>query len=133
MSRPSLRSYGLLRPLVRPANVQLSSKLSRVHFVRNASTQPEARSTGRRFLSTTLLLGGGVALLAYYYDSRSILHEHVIMPVMRLVDPETGHKLAVKMLSGSSWFRPSDRGVDGEKLQAEVGLNGFDLARSYTR
>lgn len=44
------------------------------------------------------------------------------MPIMRLVDPETGHKLAVRMLSGSSWLRPHDRGVDNEKLQAEVSL-----------
>lgn len=52
------------------------------------------------------------------------------MPVMRLVDPETGHKLAVKMLGSSSWLRPKDGGVDGEKLQAEVGFASHPIAHS---
>ena len=60
-------------------------------------------------------------MVAYYYDSRSALHEHVAMPLIRLVaDAETGHKLSIKLLAAPSWMRPRDRGVDGEELQAEV-------------
>jgi dihydroorotate dehydrogenase len=60
-------------------------------------------------------------LVAYYYDSRSALHEHVAMPLIRLLaDPETGHKLSIKLLAAPSWMRPRDRGVDGEELQTEV-------------
>ncbi|ORX38524.1 hypothetical protein BD324DRAFT_588950 [Kockovaella imperatae] len=84
---------------------------------RHAST---FQSAPRRFLSTTLIVGGSVALIAYYYDSRSLLHEHVIMPVMRLFDPETGHRLAVRLLSGPKWTRPRDRGVDGPELKTEL-------------
>lgn len=60
-------------------------------------------------------------MVAYYYDSRSALHEHVAMPLIRLLaDPETGHKLSIKLLAAPSWMRPRDRGVDGEELQTEV-------------
>lgn len=79
-------------------------------------------SAPRRFISTTLLLGGSVAFLAYYYDSRSLLHERVVMPIARQFDPETGHRLAVKLLSAPSWARPRDRGVDGSEIEAEVGM-----------
>ena len=87
--------------------------------VRYAST---SQSATRRFFSTALLIGGTVALVTYYYDSRSLLHEHVVMPVARLFDPETGHRLAVRLLSGPRWLRPWDRGVDGPELKAEVRL-----------
>lgn len=82
-----------------------------------------AQSLPRRFLSTTLVLGGTVALVAYYYDSRSLVHEHVVMPLVRLYDAEAGHKLAVKVL-GAPWFlRPSDLGTDGPELRSEVSLS----------
>lgn len=58
--------------------------------------------------------------MAYYYDSRSVMHEHVVMPFMRLFDPETGHKAAVRLLSAGKVFRPRDRGVDVPELEAEV-------------
>jgi dihydroorotate dehydrogenase len=86
--------------------------------VRHASSY---QSAPRRFLSTTILLGGTAALIAYYYDSRSALHEHVAMPLIRLLaDAEMGHKLSIRLLAGPSWMRPRDKGVDGEELQAEV-------------
>ena len=88
---------------------------------RHAST---GRSLPRRILSTTLFVGGTALFLAYYYDSRSIMHEHVAMPVLRYVtDPETGHKLAVRLLALPRWARPRDRGVDGPELGAEVRLS----------
>lgn len=90
---------------------------SRAHAVRHASSGP--KSAPRRFISGTILLASGVAFGAYYFDSRSMMHEHIAMPLMRLVDPEQGHRAAVKLL-GNRWFRPTDKGVDGPELQAEV-------------
>ncbi|ORY35584.1 Dihydroorotate dehydrogenase-domain-containing protein [Naematelia encephala] len=85
---------------------------------RHAST---SRSAPRRFLSTTLLLGTTGLFLAYYYDSQSLFHEHVAMPLIRMAaDPETGHKMAVRMLSLPRWARPRDMGVDGDELGTEV-------------
>ena len=85
---------------------------------RHASATP---SYPRRFLSTTLFLGTGVVLIAYYYDSRSIIHEHVAMPFIRFVaDPETGHRFGVRLLALSRWARPRDMGTDGEALGTEV-------------
>lgn len=102
---------------------RLAAQSSRTAKSLPGPTRRYASSTGsahRRFISTTLLLGGSVAFLAYYYDSRSLLHERVIMPIARQFDPETGHRLAVKLLSAPSWARPRDRGVDGPGIEAEV-------------
>lgn len=87
---------------------------------RNASTQP---SPLRRSLGTLTLVGGSLALVAYYYDSRSLVHEHVIMPVVRsLTDAEESHRLAVRMLSMGSWARPKDKAVDDERLGTMVSV-----------
>ena len=72
-------------------------------------------------LRTTLYATTTLALLAYYYDSRSALHEHILMPAIRAcTDAETSHKLAVELLSLGGWARPKDRGVDGESVRAEM-------------
>jgi dihydroorotate dehydrogenase len=87
--------------------------------VRHASsgTSHPGRWIGSSFLIGTVALVGAV----YYYDSRSVAHEHVVMPVIRAVaDPEQGHKLAVKILSAPSWARPKDMGEDGPALKAEL-------------
>lgn len=120
MSRPLSTGVRPLRHLSRPS-LRLHTGPIPGTSIRHASSYPSAP---RRFISTTLLLGGTAALVAYYYDSRSALHEHIAMPLIRLlVDAETGHKLSVKLLSGPSWVRPRDRGVDGDELQAEVSAN----------
>ncbi|WWD17974.1 dihydroorotate dehydrogenase (fumarate) [Kwoniella shandongensis] len=112
LRRPLPFSAQLLRA---PASVSRS-----VPALRYASTT-SSTSPPRRYLSTTLLLGSGVLLLAYYYDSRSLLHEHVVMPLVRFaLDPEEGHKLAVRVLGWDKWARPRDMGVDGQELQAEL-------------
>ncbi|WVQ85326.1 dihydroorotate dehydrogenase (fumarate) [Cryptococcus sp. DSM 104549] len=115
--RPRLPLTSLRRPLTNP--LPLARPARPTPTPRYASsTAPAPR---RRFISTTLLVGGSVLLLAYYYDSRSLLHEHVVMPVVRLVaDPEEGHKLAVRVLGWDKWARPRDMVVDGEELQAEL-------------
>ena len=87
---------------------------------RYASSTP---SLPRRFLSTTLFIATGTLFIAYYYDSRSIIHEHVAMPLIRFtMDPETGHRLATRLLSLDRWARPRDRGVDGKQLGTEVSI-----------
>lgn len=72
-------------------------------------------------IRTTIYATSAVALLAYYYDSRSLIHEHVLMPAIRAcTDAEMSHKLAVELLSLGSWARPKDKGVDGESVRAEM-------------
>lgn len=57
----------------------------------------------------------------YYFDCRSALHRYVLTPVLRnVVDPEAGHKFAVKTLR--SGLAPRDPVDDDERLQCEVSL-----------
>jgi len=96
---------------------KLSGTQASTSFRRHAST---SQSLPRRFLGTSLLVGGTFAAVAYYYDSHSLVHEHVIMPIARLTDPETGHKVAVRALGLPWWARPKDLGVDGKELETAV-------------
>ena len=122
MSRRFPSPFPLSRSLSRPPPFQTPARP-----LRFASTSP---SFPRRFLSTSLFLGAGVIFVAYYYDTRSIVHERVAMPFLRLVaDPEQGHRLAIRLLGLSKWARPRDMGVDGDELQAEVGLSFYPLKR----
>jgi dihydroorotate dehydrogenase len=58
---------------------------------------------------------GGV----YYFDSRAAIHRYLIAPVIRnLLDPESGHKLAVSALENG--FGPRDMLPDDERLKTEV-------------
>jgi len=92
---------------------------SEEHLVKNHGTKRPGR-----WIATTFLLGSGALLLTYYYDSRSVAHEHVVMPIVRAVaDAEDGHKLAIKVLSAPSWARPQDMGTDGPELSAEVSYS----------
>ncbi|KAJ9113173.1 hypothetical protein QFC22_006012 [Naganishia vaughanmartiniae] len=79
-----------------------------------------------------------MAAVAYVYDTRSAVHEHVAMPVLRaFTDAETSHKLAVKMLSMASWVRPKDRGTDAERIRTDLfGLplnNPIGLAAGFDK
>ncbi|WWC99522.1 dihydroorotate dehydrogenase (fumarate) [Kwoniella sp. B9012] len=117
MSRPLLAS--LRRPLLTQPAVPL--RQAQFQPLRHASTTPSYPSAPRRFISSTLFVAGGILLVAYYYDSRSLLHEHVVMPLVRLgFDAEQGHKLAVRLLSLDKWARPRDMGVDDVELQTEL-------------
>ncbi|WVN85863.1 dihydroorotate dehydrogenase (fumarate) [Cryptococcus depauperatus CBS 7841] len=116
-------------PQFRPRILLTTTKRSwkTINLARSASTTVTSSARPRRhYFSTALLLGGGVLFAAYYYDSRSLLHEYVVMPVIRLTaNPEEGHKLAVRLLGLPKWARPRDIGYDGEELQSE--LFGFKL------
>lgn len=88
---------------------------------RGLSTTKPPPSLPRRILSSTLLLASGAVLATYYYDSKSLLHEHVLMPVVRFVaDPEEGHRAAVKLLAMGAWARPKDMSEDVPELEAQV-------------
>lgn len=113
----------------------LSRTAARSHLVGSSTQIPRryassAQSAPRRFLSTTIFLGGTVAFVAYYFDSRSLMHEHVVMPLVRLYDPETGHKVAVRVLGAPWWLRPKDRGTDGQDLKAEVCVSSRTRCKS---
>lgn len=95
---------------------------------RNASTsavRPE--NPLRTGLYTTLFVVSTGLFAAYYFDSRSAVHRYVFTPLLRhLVDAETGHKIAVKVLR--SGLAPRDTQVDDEVLNFEVC---FILAHSW--
>lgn len=85
-------------------------------------------SRARHALGTALFLTATAGFIAYYYDSRSAVHKHAIMPLVRkALDAEDGHVLAVRALAGPSWMRPKDKGVDGEELKAKVRRQGMRL------
>ena len=55
----------------------------------------------------------------YYLDCRAALHKYIVTPVIRhALDPEAGHKLAVRVLSAG--LAPRDPVSDDEVLKVEV-------------
>lgn len=89
-------------------------------IARNASTSStQAPNALRRYLSLGVFVAGGTAFTLYYLDSRSALHRYGVMPLIRSgMDPEAGHKFAVKALA--SGFAPRDMAKDDEALVVEV-------------
>lgn len=87
---------------------------------RNASTSVVRPANPLRTgLYTTLFVVSTGLFAAYYFDSRSAVHRYVFTPLLRhLVDAETGHKIAVKVLR--SGLAPKDTQVDDEVLKFEV-------------
>lgn len=86
--------------------------------VRHASTTTPS-SPLRTGLYTTLFVVGTGVFAAYYFDSRSAVHRYVFTPLLRhLVDAETGHKIAVKVLR--SGLAPKDTQPDDQVLAFEV-------------
>ncbi|KAL5537240.1 URA9 [Sanghuangporus sanghuang] len=73
----------------------------------------------RRVVATTAVLVSGTLFAFYFFDARSAIHRYVFTPVLRYtLDPETSHKVAVKVLR--SGLGPKDKGVDDERLRAEL-------------
>ncbi|GHJ84587.1 hypothetical protein NliqN6_0989 [Naganishia liquefaciens] len=105
--------------LARPLRTLPRGIATRAYITSRPSPTPRPRLPSA--LRTTLYAATTLALIAYYYDSRSALHEHVLMPAIRAcTDAETSHKLAVELLSLGAWARPKDRGVDAESVRAEM-------------
>lgn len=90
---------------------------------RLASTSASAPTyTLRRTVAATLALVSGTVFAVYYFDSRSALHRYLVTPLLRYtLDPETSHKVAVKVLR--SGFAPKDTGEDDERLSTEVSFS----------
>jgi dihydroorotate dehydrogenase len=79
----------------------------------------EPTSPFRRAAYVTLFaLSAGLGTV-YYVDSRAAIHRYLIAPVIRnVLDPESGHKLAVSILE--SGLGPRDMLTDDERLKTEV-------------
>ncbi|KIJ43926.1 hypothetical protein M422DRAFT_75500 [Sphaerobolus stellatus SS14] len=100
----------------------MSFRLARIHLPsRSLSTRASIgpTSTAKKVAYGSLLAAGTTIFLVYYFDSRSAIHQYVFPPILRyVVDAETGHKLAVKVLR-SGWA-PKDVGKDDERLAVEL-------------
>ncbi|KAF8817543.1 hypothetical protein BYT27DRAFT_7199076 [Phlegmacium glaucopus] len=99
-----------------------------------ASTQVKRTPIRTAVYTTAFVLSAGL-LAVYYSDARSALHRYVLTPLLRnAFDPETGHKIAVKVLK--SGLAPRDLTKDdkvlncqiwGQKITNPIGLAaGFD-------
>jgi len=98
----------------------LRNRLAYLPARRFLSTQATSSSNFLRTsaYTTVLTLSAGV-LAVYYFDARSALHRYVLTPVLRnLFDPETGHKIAVKILR--TGLSPKDPMADDPRLKLEV-------------
>jgi len=87
--------------------------------LRNFSSTSVPTSTFRTAAYVTVFtLTAGVGIV-YYFDSRAAIHRYLIAPVIRnVLDPESGHKLAVSALENG--LGPRDMLPDDERLETEV-------------
>lgn len=116
-------SFRLSSRLFVKARTNLTPPSTRSIFFSSSKSSPVLR-----FGSAAALVAGGTLFLVYYFDSRSAIHRYFFTPILRnVVDAETSHKLAIKILR-SGWA-PQDRGVDDERLALEVSdwLNSIFL------
>ena len=88
------------------------------HLFTRAAPQP--RSFLRAgFYTAAVAIPAGV-FTVYYFDARSALHRYFLTPLLRhTLDPETSHKVAVKVLG--SGLAPRDPLPDEKRLRSEVG------------
>lgn len=89
----------------------------RTFFTSNKSAAPRSPILTGVYRTVFVLSAGLFAV--YYFDARSALHRYIITPVLRYaLDPETGHKVAVKVLR--SGLGPRDPISDDERLKFNV-------------
>lgn len=101
------------------ARQSLRVSRQQARFVSTSASAP-AKTLGRT-VTATLALVSGTVFAVYYLDSRSALHRYLVTPLLRYtLDPETSHKVAVKVLR--SGFAPKDTGEDDERLSTEVSF-----------
>ncbi|KAF9005942.1 hypothetical protein BDQ17DRAFT_1389554 [Cyathus striatus] len=80
---------------------------------------PPTRSSLRTGVYATVFAVSAGLFAVYYFDARSALHRYVLTPVVRYAfDPETGHKLAVKVLQ--SGLAPRDPVSDDLRLRIKI-------------
>ncbi|KAL1943021.1 hypothetical protein VTO73DRAFT_4692 [Trametes versicolor] len=101
----------------------------------SSAAQPPAPSYARTAAYASLFVVSTGLFAVYYLDCRASLHKYIVTPVLRYtLDPEAGHRLAVRVLG--SGLAPRDSFPDdevlkselwGEELSSPVGLAaGFD-------
>ncbi|KAG8936439.1 Dihydroorotate dehydrogenase (quinone), mitochondrial [Tulasnella sp. 418] len=92
-----------------------------VNSIRFNSTTAGASSNGRlrTAVSVAVLVTSGTLVGFYYIDSRSALHRYAVMPLIRAaMEPEMGHKFAVKVLA--TGLAPRDLKGDNESIAVEL-------------
>ncbi len=121
-SRLTYMASGLTLSSTRGVQRLLRSPHSGVIVSRRA-VSTASQQTGRSSVKTVAyasLFAVSTGLFAiYYFDCRAAIHKYVVTPVIRhTLDPEAGHKLAVRVLS--SGLAPRDPLSDDEVLKTEV-------------
>ena len=121
LRRSSLRLDHVFRPTLRTRLVSTSSQTPQTSL--------------KKGLYTTVFAVSAGLFAVYYFDSRSAIHRYIITPTLRYaLDPETSHRLAVRVLA--SGFGPRDTQADDERLKSEVFTTHtaseacFNVARS---
>ena len=101
----------------------IRTSLTRPHLARSLFTAsaPIKRTPVRTAVYTTAFILSAGLFAVYYSDARSALHRYVLTPFLRnAFDPETGHKIAVKILK--SGLAPRDFTQDDKVLNCQVRL-----------
>jgi dihydroorotate dehydrogenase len=95
-----------------------------VRFASTSIPSSSASTTVKSVVYGTAALAGAGLFSVYYLDSRSALHRYVVTPVLRrIVDAETGHRFAVRVLAAG--LAPRDPIPDDELLRTEARLPTF--------
>ena len=85
----------------------------------STASQSTSRSGAKTAAYASLLIVSTGLFAIYYLDCRAAIHKYVVTPVIRhTLDPEAGHKLAVRVLSAG--LAPRDPVSDDEVLKTEV-------------
>lgn len=109
-------------PTITPKRLPTASAHGRSASTSTSTSTSTGTNNVRTILSLTALVAGSTVFTVYYLDSRSAIHRYVAVPLVRAtMDPETGHKFAVKVLG--SGLAPRDVEKDDPALRVEVGLN----------
>ncbi len=107
---------GLALSSMRGVQRLLRSPHSRVVISRRAvstGSQQTGRSSAKTGAYASLLAVTTGLFAIYYFDCRATIHKYVVTPVIRhTLDPEAGHKLAVRVRS--SGLAPRDPLSDDE-------------------
>jgi dihydroorotate dehydrogenase len=85
------------------------------------TVSPIKRTPLRTAVYTTAFVLSAGLFAVYYSDARSALHRYIVTPILRnAFDPETGHKIAIKVLK--SGLAPRDFTQDDKVLNCQVPL-----------
>ena len=101
--------------------VFIRTSLRKSHSARSLFTAsaPIKRTPIRTAVYTTAFVLSAGLFAVYYSDPRSALHRYILNPLLRnAFEPETGHKIAVKVLK--SGLAPRDFTQDDKMLNCRV-------------